>query len=109
MYEATNIDKQVSAIGLVSNLLSDHIVFGLGSTSSNLGNFVQLKSTSLDTAYSLLSSNNHFKVTSSPSLPAQPDSRGIFSVGQEAPVLGALLPPKVQDRQYSPWNTEAPA
>lgn len=90
VYEVSNSDRQGSAFGLLANLLGGHVGIGIGSTATNLGNFIQIKNTSLDAVYSMLSSDSRFKVVSSPVLRIQSGSQGVFSVGQEVPVLGAL-------------------
>lgn len=94
VYEVSNTDRQGSAFGLLANLLGGHVGIGIGSTATNLGNFIQIKNTSLDAVYSMLSSDSRFKVVSSPALRIQSGSQGIFSVGQDVPVLGALSYPQ---------------
>lgn len=94
VYEVSNTDRQGSAFGLLANLLGGNVGIGIGSTATNLGNFIQIKNTSLDAVYSVLSSDSRFKVVSSPALRIQSGSQGIFSVGQEVPVLGALSYPQ---------------
>lgn len=94
VYEVSNTDRQGSAFGLLANLLGGHVGIGIGSTSTNLGNFIQIKNTSLDAVYSMLSSDSRFKVVSSPALRIQSGSQGVFSVGQDVPVLGALSYPQ---------------
>ncbi|KAB0541647.1 type II secretory pathway protein [Kerstersia gyiorum] len=94
VYEVSNTDRQGSAFGLLANLLGGHVGIGIGSTATNLGNFIQIKNTSLDAVYSMLSSDSRFKVVSSPALRIQSGSQGVFSVGQDVPVLGALSYPQ---------------
>jgi len=43
VYEVSNTDRQGSAFGLLANLLGGHVGIGIGSTATNLGNFIQTK------------------------------------------------------------------
>lgn len=94
VYEVSNIDRQGSAFGLLANVLSGRLNIGLGSTSATVGNFLQIKHAGLDAIYSALANDSRFKVLSSPSLRIQSGARGMFSVGQDVPVLGALSFPQ---------------
>ncbi|WP_284335033.1 type II secretion system protein GspD [Comamonas sp. NoAH] len=94
VYEVSNTDKSGSAFGLLANLLSGKLNLGIGTAVGNMGNFIQLKNTALDAMYSMLETDSRFKIVSSPSLRIQSGSRGVFSVGQEVPVLGALSFPQ---------------
>jgi general secretion pathway protein D len=93
VYEVSNSDKSGSAFGLLASVLGGKLKLGVGSMAS-LGNFVQLKQASLDVIYSALSTDNRFKVLSSPSLRIRSGAKGRFSVGQDVPVLGALSYPQ---------------
>lgn len=94
VYEVSNTDKSGSAFGLLANLLNGKLNVGIGTAVGNMGNFIQLKHTALDAMYSMLETDSRFKIVSSPSLRIQSGSRGVFSVGQEVPVLGALSFPQ---------------
>lgn len=94
VYEVSRTDKSGSAFGLLANLLGGKLNLGIGSAAGNLGNFIQLKNTALEAVYSMLETDSRFKVISSPSLRIQSGARGVFSVGQEVPVLGALSFPQ---------------
>lgn len=94
VYEVSRTDKSGSAFGLLASLLGGKLNLGIGSAAGNLGNFIQLKNTALDIVYSMLETDSRFKVVSSPSLRIQSGARGVFSVGQEVPVLGALSFPQ---------------
>lgn len=94
VYEVSRTDKSGSAFGLLANLLGGKFNLGIGSASGNLGNFIQLKNTALDVVYSMMETDSRFKVISSPSLRIQSGARGMFSVGQDVPVLGALSFPQ---------------
>lgn len=94
VYEVSNIDRKGSAFGLLANVLSGRLNIGLGSTSATMGNFLQIKHAGLDAIYSALANDSRFKVLSSPSLRIQSGARGMFSVGQDVPVLGALSFPQ---------------
>ena len=94
VYEVSRTEKSGSAFGLLASLLGGKLNLGIGSAAGNLGNFIQLKNTALDVVYSMLETDSRFKVISSPSLRIQSGARGVFSVGQEVPVLGALSFPQ---------------
>lgn len=94
LYEVSNTDKSGSAFGLLASLLGGKFNIGIGSASGNLGNFIQLKNTALDAVYSMLETDSRFKVISAPSLRIRSGAHGVFSVGQEVPVLGALSFPQ---------------
>ena len=94
VYEVARGDKTGSAFGLLANLLGGKLNIGIGATAGKLGNFIQLKNTALDAVFSMLETDSRFKVLSSPSLRIQSGARGVFSVGQEVPVLGALSYPQ---------------
>ncbi|WP_312594184.1 type II secretion system protein GspD [Comamonas terrigena] len=94
VYEVSRTDKSGSAFGLLANLLGGKLNLGIGSATGNLGNFIQLKNTALDAVYSMLETDSRFKVVSSPSMRVQSGARGVFSVGQDVPVLGALSFPQ---------------
>lgn len=94
IYEVSRTDKSGSAFGLLANLLGRRFNLGIGSAATNLSNFIQLKSQAFDAVYSMLETDSRFKVISSPSLRIQSGARGVFSVGQEVPVLGALSFPQ---------------
>jgi general secretion pathway protein D len=92
--EVSNIDHKGSAFGLLANVLSGRLNIGLGSTLATMGNVLQIKHAGLDAIYSALANDSRFKVLSSPSLRIQSGARGMFSVGQDVPVLGALSFPQ---------------
>ncbi|WP_312588148.1 type II secretion system protein GspD [Comamonas terrigena] len=69
-------------------------IWGGGSAAGNPGHFIQLKNTALDAVYSMLEADSRFKMILSPSLRIQSGARGVFSVGQDVPVLGALSFPQ---------------
>lgn len=94
VYEVSRTDKSGSAFGLLANLLGGKFNLGIGSAAGNLGNFIQLKNTALDAVYSMLETDSRFKVISSPLLRIQSGAHGVFSVGQDVPVLGALSFPQ---------------
>lgn len=94
VYEVSNTQSKGSAFGLLASLLGGHVNIGIGSTAPNLGSFIQLKNTALDAVYSILSTDSRFKVVSSPALRIQSGAKGMFSVGQDVPVLGALSYPQ---------------
>lgn len=94
VYEVSRTDKSGSAFGLLASLLGGKLNLGIGSAASNLGNFIQLKNTALDVVYSMLETDSRFKLISSPLLRIQSGAHGVFSVGQDVPVLGALSFPQ---------------
>ena len=92
VYEVNTSSKDGSAFGLLANLLSGKLQAGVGSTNP-VGSFLRFKNISLDVVYSALSQDNRFKVMSSPSLRIKSGAQGMFSVGQDVPVLGAVSYP----------------
>lgn len=92
VYEVSTGAKEGSAFGLLANLLGGKLNIGVGSVAS-LGNYVQLKTATLEAIYSAVASDSRFKVVSSPSLRIRSGSQGSFSVGQDVPVLGAISYP----------------
>lgn len=92
VYEVTTSEKDNSAISLLFNLLNGKLTAGVG-TAANLGNFLKLKTLTLEAIYSVVQSDSRFKVVSSPSLRIKSGSQGSFSVGQDVPVLGAVSYP----------------
>ncbi|WP_234267631.1 type II secretion system protein GspD [Hydrogenophaga sp. NFH-34] len=92
VYEVTTTDREGSAFGLFANLLGGKLSAGVGSVAS-LGSFLRFKNTALEAVYSVLSQDSRFKVMSSPSLRIKSGSQGVFSVGQDVPVLGAVSYP----------------
>lgn len=93
VYEVSSSEKAGSAFGLLASVLGSKFSVGIGSTTS-IGNFVQLKTGSLDLVFSALANDSRFKVLSSPSLRIRSGARGHFSVGQDVPVLGSLSYPQ---------------
>jgi len=89
VYEVGASDKDGSAFSLALNLLGGKFSLTSGATNV-LGNAVRIKSSGIDAVASALSSDNRFKVISSPSLRVRSGGAGSFSVGQEVPVLGAV-------------------
>jgi general secretion pathway protein D len=92
VYEVTTSDKDGSAFGLLASLAKGKLSLGLGSANP-IGNFIQLKNASLDAVYAMLSTDNRFKVMSSPSMRIRSGANGKFSVGQDVPVLGSISYP----------------
>lgn len=94
VYEVSDTGKKGSAFGLLSSLLSGKLNVGIGTVANAGGSFLQIKAGGLEAIYSMLSTDSRFKVVSSPSLRIQSGERGMFSVGQEVPVLAALSYPQ---------------
>ncbi len=92
IYEVSTNSKDGSAFGLFLNLLKGKLNLGLGS-STNVGNFLQLKTPNLDAIYSAVQSDSRFKVLLSSSVRITSGSQGSFTVGQDVPVLGAVSYP----------------
>lgn len=94
VYEVSDTDKKGSAFGLLASLLGGKLNIGIGTVANAGGSFLQIKAGGLEAIYSMLSNDSRFKVISSPSLRIQSGERGMFSVGQEVPVLSALSYPQ---------------
>jgi general secretion pathway protein D len=92
VYEVTTSEKDGSAFGLLASIASGKLGISIGAANP-IGNFVQLKSASLDAVYAMLATDNRFKVMSSPSMRIRSGANGKFSVGQDVPVLGSISYP----------------
>ncbi|MDO6387642.1 type II secretion system protein GspD [Uliginosibacterium sp. 31-12] len=103
VYEVSTSEKEGSAFGLLASLLDGRFSIGIGAL-TKANSFIQFKAANLDGIYSLLNQDSRFKVLSSPSLRIRSGAQGVFSVGQDVPVLGAVSYPSsgqaVQSVEY---------
>ncbi|GAB2895610.1 bacteriophage-related lipoprotein [Uliginosibacterium flavum] len=103
VYEVSTSEKEGSAFGLLASLLDGRFSIGIGAI-TKANSFIQFKAANLEGIYSLLNQDSRFKVLSSPSLRIRSGAQGVFSVGQDVPVLGAVSYPSsgqaVQSVEY---------
>lgn len=92
LYEVATSEKDGSAFTLALNILGNRFTLGVGS-GDPLSSFVRFKNQSIDAVFSALSTDNRFKVVSTPSLRVRSGGTGRFTVGQDVPVIGAISYP----------------
>lgn len=89
MYEVGNNDADASAIGSVLSALNGKIQGGLVATS--LGNFVRLKTSSIDVIASALKTDGRFRVVTAPYQRVRSGRSARFVSGSQVSVLGAIV------------------
>lgn len=89
VYEVGSGMSEGSAFSLIANILGGTLSLGLDA-GSTLPSLLRLKGASIDLVASMLSSDQRFKVVSSPFMRVRSGTEGSFSVGQDVPVLGAI-------------------
>lgn len=92
VYEVSSGESDGSAFSLALNILSDKLTLANG-FSKPLDSFIKFKNNSIDAVFSALSTDNRFKVVSTPSLRVMSGKTGMVKVGQNVPVLGAITYP----------------
>lgn len=92
VYEVSSGVNDGSAFSLAVNLLGGKLSLASG-VASPLETFVRFKSQTIDAVFSALSTDNRFKVVSTPSLRVRSGKVGRFNVGQKVPVLGSITYP----------------
>lgn len=89
VYEVGSGMSEGSAFSLIANILGGTLSLGLDAGSA-LPSLARIKGASIDIVASMLSSDQRFKVVSSPFMRVRSGTQGSFSVGQDVPVLGAI-------------------
>lgn len=89
IFEVSKSTSDLQSLNIVANLLSDKL--GFQTTGNLLNNFISLKTFGISAVFNALSSDNRFKVLSSPSLRVRDQQEANFTVGSEVPVLGAIV------------------
>lgn len=92
LYEVSSNGKDGSAFSLALSLLGGKFSVGTGAVNP-LDSFIRFKNQTIDAVFSALSSDSRFKVVSTPSLRVRSGGTGRFTVGQDVPVLGAIVYP----------------
>lgn len=92
VYEVSSGSSDGSAFSLALNILGGKLALSNG-LSKPLDSFIQFKNQSIDAVFSALSTDNRFKVVSTPSLRVRSGRQGQFKVGQNVPVLGSITYP----------------
>ena len=93
IYEVKTAKKEGSAIDLAFSILSGKIGLNLASTADKTnGAFAKFGTggVTFDAVFSALSSDDRFKVVSSPRVRVRSGSSAHFAVGDETPVLGSV-------------------
>lgn len=92
LYEVAASSSEGSALRLVGSLLSGRLSVDFGGQS--LKNSLTLKLADIDAVVSALSTDDRFKVLSSPSVRVNSGRQASFTVGEDVPVLGAVSYPQ---------------
>lgn len=89
MYEVGSTDSDASALSLVLSALGGKLQAGIAG--ATLGDFVRLKTTSIDLVASALKSDGRFKVVSSPWQRVKSGKSARLVSGSQVSVLGAIV------------------
>lgn len=98
IYEVTTTKKDQSALALFGSILANKLTLGIGSTSS-VANTLKIQSGGLSAVVGALSGNDNFKLLSSPFVRTKSGSSASLTVGQEVPVLDAIVMNQGQSSQ----------
>lgn len=89
MYEVGNTDSDASALGLVMSVLGGKLQAGIAGVA--LGDFLRLKTTSIDLVASALKSDGRFKIVTAPYQRVRSGKTARFVSGSQVSVLGAIM------------------
>lgn len=89
LYEVGKTDTDGSALGMVMSLLNGKL--SLSAASDVLGSSLKIKTGSLDLVASALSADSRFRIVTSPFTRVRSGSTARLQVGQDVPVLGAII------------------
>jgi type II secretory pathway component GspD/PulD (secretin) len=89
MYEVGSSNSDASALGMVLSALSGKVQGGVAATT--LGNFVRLKTASIDLIASALKTDGRFKVVTAPYQRVRSGKSARFVSGSQVSVLGAIV------------------
>lgn len=90
VFEVQTGQNDGSGFLLAAKVISEKFKISLGSNISTSGDFLSLKTGSIDAIYTLLSTDNRFSVVSSPRLRVKNNTEASFSVGADVPILGSV-------------------
>jgi general secretion pathway protein D len=88
MYEVGSTDSDASALGVVLNALGGKVQGGIAA--STLGNFLRLKTASIDIIASALKTDGRFKVVTAPYQRVRSGRSARFVSGSQVSILGAI-------------------
>lgn len=91
LYEVSSSEKKGSALQLVGSILKNKLSLSVGGPAQAADNFVSLKIGDLGAIGQALDSDSRFKVLSSPSVRVISGKSASFTVGEDVPVLGAVV------------------
>ena len=89
MYEVGSNDSDASALGVVLSALGGKVQGGVAA--STLGNFLRLKTASIDVIASALKTDGRFKVVTAPYQRVRSGKSARFVSGSQVSVLGAIV------------------
>jgi hypothetical protein len=89
MYEVGSNDSDASALNLVMSVLGEKVQAGISSTA--LGNFLRLKTSSIDLVASTLKTDGRFKVVTAPYQRVRSGRTARFVSGSQVSILGAIV------------------
>jgi hypothetical protein len=89
MYEVGSSDSDGSALSLVMSVLGGKLQAGIAG--ATLGNFIRLKTSSIDLVASALKSDGRFKVVTAPYQRVRSGKSARFVSGSQVSVLGAIV------------------
>jgi type II secretory pathway component GspD/PulD (secretin) len=89
MYEVGSSDDKSSSLGLVLSALGGRLGAEIGT--NTLGNFLNLKTTSIDLVASALKSDSRFKIVTSPYQRVRSGKTARFVSGSQVSILGAIV------------------
>lgn len=89
VYEVSKATASGSALQMIGSLLSSRLQLEL--CSPTLSNSLRFNSGDMNAVFSVLDSDSRFKMVTSPYARVRSGSHARFSVGQDVPVLGAIV------------------
>lgn len=89
MYEVGSTDSDASALGLVMSILGGKVQAGIAGVT--LGDYLRLKTSSIDLVASALKSDGRFKVMTAPHQRVRSGKTARFVSGSQVSVLGAIV------------------
>jgi general secretion pathway protein D len=90
VYEVSTGHANQSALSVALNLIGGKVLGGLLSGAPALDTFARLRTKNVDAVVSALSTDNRFKVVTSPSVRTRSGAEAVLTSGSQVPVLGAV-------------------
>ena len=88
LVEVSKTDSKQSSIALIANLLKNALAINL--VNDTLANTITFSAGDFSSILSALTKDSRFNVVSTPSMIVKDRENGVFSVGQDVPVLGQI-------------------